>query len=40
LTAINGISMLVEQAAASFNLLFGQEAPRHLDPELNGLLGA
>jgi Shikimate 5-dehydrogenase len=40
LTAINGISMLVEQAAASFNLLFGQQAPRLLDPELNGLLGA
>lgn len=40
LAAIDGLSMLVEQAAASFMLLFGIQAPRHLDSELNGLLRA
>lgn len=34
LTAIDGLSMLVEQAAASFMLLFGHEAPRQFDDEL------
>jgi shikimate dehydrogenase len=34
LATIDGIAMLVEQAAASFMLLFGQEAPRHEDAVL------
>ena len=34
LATIDGIAMLVEQAAASFMLLFGQEAPRGHDAEL------
>lgn len=34
LTAIDGFAMLVEQAAASFMLLFGHEAPRQHDAEL------
>jgi shikimate dehydrogenase len=38
LTAVDGLSMLVEQAAAGFALLFGQAAPRQLDGELNRLL--
>ena len=38
LDAIDGIAMLVEQAASSFMLLFGQEAPRQHDAALMGLL--
>lgn len=34
LAAIDGIALLVEQAADSFKLLFGQEAPRQADSEL------
>jgi shikimate dehydrogenase len=34
LTAIDGLAMLVEQAADSFVLLFGQDAPRQFDGEL------
>lgn len=34
LAATDGIAMLVEQAAASFVLLFGQQAPRQHDAEL------
>lgn len=34
LTTIDGLSMLVEQAAASFMLLFGSEAPRQDDAAL------
>ena len=34
LTASDGIAMLVEQAAASFMLLFGAQAPRQFDGEL------
>lgn len=34
LEAIDGLSMLVEQAAASFMLLFGHEAPREQDSRL------
>lgn len=38
LEAIDGIAMLVEQAAASFMLLFGQDAPRGHDSELLEML--
>ena len=34
LTVVTGLDMLVEQAAASFKLLFGQEPPRDRDGEL------
>lgn len=34
LAAIGGLAMLVEQAADSFQLLFGSEAPRAFDEEL------
>lgn len=34
MTAVDGIAMLVEQAAASFQLLFGHDAPRQYDAEL------
>ena len=34
LATLDGLTMLVEQAAASFMLLFGHEAPRELDPQL------
>ena len=40
LATIDGIAMLVEQAAASFMLLFGHEAPRRHDAELMALLHA
>jgi shikimate dehydrogenase len=34
MAAVDGIAMLVEQAAASFQLLFGHDAPRQYDAEL------
>jgi shikimate dehydrogenase len=34
LQAIDGLAMLVEQAADSFHLLFGKDAPRQYDAEL------
>lgn len=34
LATIDGLAMLIEQAAASFMLLFGHEAPREQDPQL------
>lgn len=34
LTAVDGLQLLVEQAAASFRLLFDVEAPRQFDEEL------
>ena len=40
LTTIDGIAMLIEQAAASFKLLFGAAAPRDRDAELLALLEA
>jgi shikimate dehydrogenase len=40
LATIDGIAMLVEQAAASFMLLFGQEAPRQDDAALMARLRA
>jgi shikimate dehydrogenase len=40
LAAIDGLAMLVEQAAESFMLLFGREAPRKLDAELMARLRA
>lgn len=36
--AIDGLSMLIGQAAAAFELFFGQPAPREHDTELRGLL--
>jgi shikimate dehydrogenase len=38
LATIDGLAMLVEQAADSFRLLFGQDAPRQYDAELMGKL--
>jgi len=34
LTVVTGLAMLVEQAAASFRLFFGQDPPRDRDGEL------
>lgn len=34
LQRVGGLDMLIEQAATSFQLFFGQEAPRDADPEL------
>lgn len=38
--AVDGLTMLVGQAARAFELLFGQPAPRHHDTELRALLTA
>lgn len=38
LAATDGLSMLVEQASASFMLLFGHDAPRQHDEELMAML--
>ena len=40
MTAVGGLGMLVEQAAESFKLFFGQDAPRDRDSELMARLGA
>ncbi|WP_439534371.1 shikimate dehydrogenase [Polymorphobacter sp.] len=40
LTAIDGLSMLIGQAATAFELFFGQAAPRGRDAELRALLTA
>ncbi len=40
LTVIDGLSVLVEQAADSFELLFGAKAPRERDAELFAMLRA
>ena len=40
LQTIDGLSMLVSQAAAAFELLFGEAAPREHDQELRELLTA
>ncbi len=40
LTMISGIDMLIEQAADSFKLLFGTDAPRDKDAALREKLGA
>jgi len=40
LTVIDGLSVLVEQAADSFELLFGQKPPRDRDGELFAMLRA
>ena len=37
-TTIDGLAMLIGQAAAAFELLFGQPAPRQFDAELRELL--
>ena len=34
LKAVDGLQMLVEQAATSFKLFFGKEAPRDRDADL------
>jgi shikimate dehydrogenase len=38
LTTIDGLAMLIGQAAEAFRLFFGAEPPRHLDAELRALL--
>lgn len=38
LDTMDGISMLVEQAAEAFAILFGKEAPRQFDEQLFGVL--
>lgn len=38
LRTIDGLEMLVGQAAEAFRLFFGADAPRHLDAELRALL--
>jgi shikimate dehydrogenase len=40
LRTIDGLEMLVGQAAAAFELFFGQPAPREHDAELRGLLAS
>ena len=40
LATIDGLSMLIGQAAAAFEMFFGQPAPRQHDAELRGLLTA
>ena len=40
LRTIDGLQMLVGQAAAAFELFFGQPAPRRHDAELRALLTA
>ncbi len=38
LATIDGLEMLVGQAAVAFELLFGRSAPRELDADLRDLL--
>ena len=40
LVAIDGLAMLIAQAAAAFEHFFGEEPPREHDPELRELLTA
>ena len=37
-TGIDGLTMLIGQARAAFALFFGEEPPRHLDPDLRAML--
>ncbi|QMW22737.1 shikimate dehydrogenase family protein [Sandaracinobacteroides saxicola] len=39
LRVVDGLTMLIAQAAAAFRLFYGVEAPRERDAELRGLLG-